>query len=86
MFQGYVNVTKGSEQDLQVAIVAIASISVAIDASQDSFQFYKHGVYHKRHCLAVDLDHAVLAVVYNKSGFKDYYICIILRIHVLLLN
>ncbi|CAF1268951.1 unnamed protein product [Adineta ricciae] len=36
---GYVNVLKGSEQDLQVAVVSIDWISVAIDASQDLFQF-----------------------------------------------
>ena len=42
-------------------------VSVAIDASIDSFRFYKDGVYTERWCSSTSLDHAVLAVGYGND-------------------
>ena len=42
-------------------------MSVAIDASQPTFHFYKHGVYHDKKCSSMRLDHGVLAVGYGAS-------------------
>ncbi len=74
LLQGFVDIKAQNETDLQAAIATLGPISVAIDASQDSFQFYKSGVYNEPDCSSTELDHGVLAVGYDKSGSNEYYI------------
>ena len=38
---GFVDIKKGNETDLQVAVATIGPVSVAIDASNPSFQMYR---------------------------------------------
>jgi cathepsin L len=71
---GFIDVTSGSEGDLQQAVGTIGPVSVAIDASQNSFQFYKGGVYDEPACSSSQLDHGVLAVGYSADSGKDYWI------------
>jgi len=72
----YKDVPSGDEGALQQA-VALGPVSVAMDASQISFQFYSSGVYWSYFCSSTELDHGVLAVgwgVDTTSDVPDYWI------------
>jgi len=68
---GYTFVTPKSTDQLKAALVNFP-VSVLIEADQDTFQFYSSGVI-KASCGA-NLDHAVLAVGYEKVGLLEAFI------------
>jgi cathepsin L len=71
-----VNITKYNTSELLNAIGNVGPISVAIDASDPSFQFYGGGIYNSSLCNQDELDHAVLAIGYGftRNGTKYYII------------
>jgi cathepsin L len=71
----YKDVSAGSESALQTAVNS-QPVSVAIDASKNSFQLYKSGVYYEASCSSSRLDHGVLAVGYgtDDSSGAAYWI------------
>merc|ERR1712168_1610775 len=72
--KGFVDITPGSEHDLKKAVAAVGPVSVAIDASHESFQFYSHGVYDEPECDPEGLDHGVLVVGYGTEEEGDYWL------------
>jgi len=72
--KGFVDVTPGSEHDLKKAVAAVGPVSVAIDASHESFQFYSHGVYDEPECDPEGLDHGVLVVGYGTEEDGDFWL------------
>nr|AJF94913.1 cathepsin L4 [Nephilengys cruentata] len=72
---GFVDIPSGDETKLMEAVATVGPVSVAIDASHESFQFYSKGVYDEIECNSQELDHGVLVVGYGttKRGI-DYWL------------
>lgn len=71
---GFVDVDSGDESKLKEAIATVGPVSVAIDASHNSFQLYKSGVYDEPECSSENLDHGVLAVGYGTQDGQDFWL------------
>lgn len=72
--KGYYDIDSGSESKLQEALASVGPVSVAIDASHQSFQLYESGVYDEPECHSDQLDHGVLAVGYGTENGQDYWL------------
>jgi len=70
---GFVDIKQGDEEALKAAVATVGPVSVAIDASQPSFQFYSEGVYDEPACSPQNLDHGVLCVGYGVSDDGQEY-------------
>ncbi|XP_032740517.1 cathepsin R-like isoform X2 [Rattus rattus] len=64
---GFVSLPE-SEDILMEAVATIGPISVAVDASFNSFGFYKKGLYDEPNCSNNTVNHAVLVVGYGFEG------------------
>jgi len=72
---GFIDIPEGDEEKLKEAVATAGPVSVAIDASHESFQFYSKGVYDETECSSTELDHGVLVVGYGTSpAGEDFWI------------
>lgn len=71
---GYIDLPSGNETILKEAVALVGPISVAVDASHLSFQFYDGGIYEEEFCNDMILDHAMLVVGYGSKEGVDYWI------------
>jgi len=72
--KGFTMCPEGDEKCLTHTLKHIGPVSVAIDASNPSFQFYKSGVYYEPNCSPQNLDHGVLAVGFGKENGDKYFL------------
>lgn len=74
--RGFVDIPQGDEAAMMKAVATIGPVSVAIDASHESFQFYSEGVYFEPSCDSQQLDHGVLVVGYgtDETSGQDYWL------------
>ncbi|XP_067872691.1 procathepsin L-like [Heterodontus francisci] len=70
----YFFVAKGNEKALARAVAKIGPISIAIDATHQSFQFYQSGIYYEPNCQTDVMSHAVLVVGYGRESRKSYWL------------
>ncbi|XP_072453040.1 procathepsin L-like isoform X2 [Notamacropus eugenii] len=70
---GYVDIPSGQERALMQAVVNVGPISVGVDASHESFQFYDSGVYYEPECSSEALDHGMLVVGYGIEDTEEKY-------------
>jgi cathepsin L len=63
---GYLNIRSGDENALKSAVAA-GPVSVAVDASQQSFLLYSSGVYNDLKCNKNKLNHAVYGTLTSRK-------------------
>ncbi|XP_066992742.2 cathepsin L isoform X2 [Anabrus simplex] len=71
---GYINMPSGNEELLKEAVGTIGPVSVTLDASVPSFQFYSEGIYEEPKCKNNYPTHAVLVVGYGTENGRDYWL------------
>ncbi|KAJ8883526.1 hypothetical protein PR048_015370 [Dryococelus australis] len=72
--EDFVMLSEGDEVQLMQAVGSAGPVSIGIDASPVSFDFYDQGVYYDESCSSRDLDHAVLVVGYGEQNGLKFWL------------
>lgn len=70
---GFVDILQ-SEKALMKAVATVGPVSVAMDASHPSIQFYSTGTYYEPNCSSQELDHGVLVVGYGVDSDGEFWL------------
>jgi len=62
-----------NEISLQGRVAQIPAVAVRVDASHNSFRFYRSGIYNEQKCNQTDLNFDMLLVGYDESTIGDYW-------------
>ncbi|KAE9547190.1 hypothetical protein FO519_009596, partial [Halicephalobus sp. NKZ332] len=72
---GYVNLPRGDEEQLKIAVATQGPISITVLVCNMIFYAYKEGVYYERRCPFGLLKHAMLIVGYGTDPeHGDYWL------------
>ncbi|KAE9546308.1 hypothetical protein FO519_010480, partial [Halicephalobus sp. NKZ332] len=72
---GYVNLPRGDEEQLKIAVATQGPISITVHACDPTFRGYKTGVYYEGKCSANIFHHAMLIVGYGTDPkYGDYWL------------
>jgi len=71
---GYVNLPKGNEKALKLALFKHGPVAVCMDSGHKSFKFYSNGVYSDPKCNPENLGHLLLAVGYGTHEGEPYWL------------
>ncbi|XP_056633760.1 cathepsin L-like isoform X1 [Diorhabda sublineata] len=67
---GFVDIGENDEKGIEIALATLGPVTAAIDASQETFQFYSEGIYDDPKCgnKPEQMNHAVLIVGYGQEA------------------
>lgn len=67
---GFVDIGQNDEKGLEIALATLGPVTAAIDAGQETFQFYSEGIYDDPKCgnKPEQMNHAVLIVGYGQEA------------------
>lgn len=69
----YVELPPSDEAALKAAVGTVGTVSVALDATKNTFFLYKSGVYDDPNC-SQEVNHGVLVTGYGNLDGKDYWL------------
>nr|CAH04635.1 silicatein beta [Suberites domuncula]CAH05007.1 silicatein-B protein SILICAbge_SUBDO [Suberites domuncula]CAI46304.1 silicatein beta [Suberites domuncula] len=72
--RGIVSLASGDENTLLTAVANSGPVSVYVDATSTSFQFYSDGVLNVPYCSSSTLSHALVVIGYGKYSGQDYWL------------
>ncbi|XP_055855598.1 procathepsin L [Episyrphus balteatus] len=70
----YASIKPGDEERMKEVIATLGPIACSMQASLNSFQLYKGGLYTDDECNKGEVNHSVVVVGYGQANGRDYWI------------